>query len=92
MENCENCKWDLKGECKQGHVRWNRDKKWIIEDCHAWEEKKEECWWCRDWLAFTKESKGFPIYERMKKLIGLNLSDPECPLCGKKFNEAEKKL
>jgi len=40
MKNCENCQWDKAGECLQGHVRWNRDRRWVIEDCHAWKEKK----------------------------------------------------
>ena len=57
--------------------------------CHHPEpEEKPKCWWCRDWLAFTKESKGFPIYEVMKKLIGLNEEAPECPICGRKHKEA----
>ena len=51
-------------------------------------EEKPKCWWCEDWLAFTKESKGFPIYEVVKKLIGLNAENPECPICGRKHKEA----
>ena len=38
--NCLNCKWDKDGSCLQGHVRWNRDRRWVIEDCHAWAGRK----------------------------------------------------
>jgi len=91
QRSCEDCRWDVKSEshglrmiqCGQGHARTFQK---IITDCHAWEEKPK-CWWCDDWLAFTKESKGFPIYEVMKKLIGLNAEAPECPICGRKHKE-----
>ena len=58
--------------------------------CHHDEpEEKPKCWWCEDWLVFTKESKGFPIYEVVRKLIGLNPEDPKCPICDARLKKVE---
>lgn len=46
MKNCTNCKYDNNGgQCQQGHIRWNMDHHWIVENCHAWQEKEKcECY------------------------------------------------
>ena len=43
MNNWTTCQYDHNGgQCQQGHIRWNKDQHWIIENCHAWKEK-ERC-------------------------------------------------
>ena len=87
MKNCESCKWDREGECKQGHVRWNRDKRWIIEDCHAWEEKPDVCKWCDEWRESRKLFQGTSFWKTLSYLINCSdiLQMEKCPNCGKKL-------
>ncbi len=91
MKDCTDCKFEKGGMiCKQGHVRRLKYENlqtvghFPLEECHAWEEKKKECWWCRDWEAFGKIFSGYN-YNLVKKLIGLNPDEPKCPICGKKL-------
>ncbi len=59
MKDCRTCQWNTvvfipllstkdgissRERCLQGHVRWNKFETWIIENCHAWQERKKcEC-------------------------------------------------
>ena len=85
--NCINCKFDrLNSEkermiqCFQGHVRIFKK---VVENCHAWEEKKK-CW-CgysnrerNNWNVSVKDREGLPNFV-------WNIA--YCPVCGKPMKE-----
>lgn len=94
MKNCTNCKWDRLNpqghermiQCGQGHDRLI-DK--VIENCHAWEEKKE-CW-CE-----KEGERRIQLHDYIYVNDGLNsthyqMRPPEipkyCPRCGRKLKE-----
>ena len=57
--------------------------------CHCTEpEEKQVCWWCEDWERFEKIWEQSTTIKVVKKLIGLNPDNPECPICGRKLKEA----
>lgn len=67
MKNCTTCQWNsLTGSCKQGHVRWNREKRWVIEECHGWGGKPQRCF-CEyphkqrnTWNVSVQDKEGYP--------------------------------
>jgi len=72
MKNCTTCRYDNNGgQCQQGHIRWNMDHHWIVEDCHAWQEKEKPC-----------ECQNVPVWlpETLTKFFKVSLL---CKKCGR---------
>ena len=88
MKNCQNCQWDKLNpqgqkmiQCGQGHIRTFQK---IIENCHAWEEKKK-CW-----CEYPQERRNNMIVS-VRDMIGVGpypfWDIIYCPACGKEIKE-----